>query len=478
MGDFSEADGHLTAATEISRATSPGGDVAFQNGIHTPDLQARRNRPRTFPYFSTLPYEVETEQRRQDDLAEILKHLYIAVQAGDFTPGAVHWTRELRSWLSLKFDPTKEQRIQLVNLYYELALAPGVEPSVAERFASMFMMLTKKKHYLKPVKELTLDWRPLFRELRLFVLPQESGLIQTTNLKRNPKTLNKLCQFAQWYFSPEETLNMLEEFLPYFTLSFSESAFVVVGLINLLVPSMPAPAERKDLAVQKIMPTYFHLWALINRSKSVDINFLDLFSRLAREGLPVAHVDFGEYGIFTKDQATLIFTAVLRLLEIPVGQSTSPYSPVVDLGAGMGLLLERDPRKHPVSHHIARWIVMSLSPACLESKHSILSLLENLIQAIETFFHPSNSGSWTRTLAQLVFYLADFFVMRWNREQKHEMEVPADRRLNAELKRRFVTCLKDVIFMGIYAKSGTAMSYSLSTLQALAYLEPDLILPG
>ncbi|KAI7574772.1 hypothetical protein KC343_g22942, partial [Hortaea werneckii] len=32
--------------------------------------------------------------------------------------------------------------------------------------------------------------------------------------------------------------------------------------------------------------------------------------------------------------------------------------------------------------------------------------------------------------------------------------------------------------MGIYAKSGTAMNYSLSTLQSLAYLEPTLILPG
>jgi len=128
---------------DTSRATSPGGDPVYQNGASTPTYQDRRNRPRTYPYFKTLPYEVETEQRRQDDFAEILKHLYIAVEAGDFTPGAVHWTRELRSWLSLKFDPSKEQRIKLVKLYYELALAPGVEPNVAERFASMFMMLTK-----------------------------------------------------------------------------------------------------------------------------------------------------------------------------------------------------------------------------------------------------------------------------------------------------------------------------------------------
>lgn len=129
---------------EISRATSPGGSPQETNG-GLPDMsyQKYRNRPRTFPYFSYLPYKVEDEARRQHDLMEILKHLYIAVEAGDFSPGAIHWTRELRSWLSLKFDPTKEQRINLVKLYYQLALAPGIEPSVSERFASMFMLLTK-----------------------------------------------------------------------------------------------------------------------------------------------------------------------------------------------------------------------------------------------------------------------------------------------------------------------------------------------
>jgi len=135
---------HGKHGSEISRATSPGLGPATDQGLSTDvDYQVRRNRPRTYPYFRTLPYEVEDEARRQRDLSEILKHLYIAIQAGDFTPGAVHWTRELRSWLSLKFDPTKEQRVKLVKLYYELALAPGIEPGVGERFASMFMLLTK-----------------------------------------------------------------------------------------------------------------------------------------------------------------------------------------------------------------------------------------------------------------------------------------------------------------------------------------------
>jgi proteasome activator subunit 4 len=144
MEELLNGGSHPKHGSELSRATSPAGTIAMQDG-HTTDagLQTKRNRPRTFPYFSTLPYSVEEEAQRQQNLAEILKHLYIAIQASDFSPGAVHWTRELRSWLSLKFDPTKAQRVQLVRLYYELALAPGIEPAVGERFASMFMLLIK-----------------------------------------------------------------------------------------------------------------------------------------------------------------------------------------------------------------------------------------------------------------------------------------------------------------------------------------------
>lgn len=125
-------------AAEISRATSPGGQPPETNGA-----KKARVRPRTYPYFQYLPYATEDDKQREDNLHEILKSLYVAVKAGDFSPGAVHWTRELRGWLSLKFDPTREERVKLVRLYYELSLAPGIDPNVAERFASMFMLLTK-----------------------------------------------------------------------------------------------------------------------------------------------------------------------------------------------------------------------------------------------------------------------------------------------------------------------------------------------
>jgi proteasome activator subunit 4 len=124
----------------ISRATSPG--LGFSsNGV---DLEReKRYRPRTFPYFKLLPYNVEEEGERNAALEEILKQLYIAIEAEDISPGAVHWTRELKGWLNLKFEITRTLRVQLVKLYYMLSLAPGIDYAASERFESMFRYLVK-----------------------------------------------------------------------------------------------------------------------------------------------------------------------------------------------------------------------------------------------------------------------------------------------------------------------------------------------
>ncbi len=123
---------------------------------------------------------------------------------------------------------------------------------------------------------------------------------------------------------------------------------MVVGLLNLLLPTHPATEEHTELQPQHYLPTFFHLWSLVNRSRLFDVHFVDIFSRLARDSLSAKHVPFSQHGIFTSEQSSLIFTAVLRLLEIPVGQATSPYSTTVDLGAGLAIMLDRDQRKHPL----------------------------------------------------------------------------------------------------------------------------------
>lgn len=334
----------------------------------------------------------------------------------------------------------------------------------------------RKYHYLKPVEDLVLDWRPLWREIKSLVLPGEVPTHQSGR-RKSQKQLWKLLVHAQFYFEPRERRAVLDELLPYFSTSDISNAFIVLGATAALLPTTPCPDRESDCEPEHFFPTLFHLWSLVSRSKIADIFMIDLFSRFSRDYLRSTSTEFTEFGIFTPEQSDLIFTAILRLTEIPVGQSGSPYSSI-DLSAGVGLYLEKDKKKYPVTYMIARWIVYSMSPLCLEKERSVLSNLEGFIQSIDTFFHPSNTGPWHTFLGQLTVYLTDIFVARWNCENSGELECPPERRINAALKRRFVSALRDVTFMGIYSKSLRVAGYYYATLQGLAYLEPDLVLPG
>lgn len=129
---------------DASGATTPGADWRDTNGVIDGQLDKRQfPRERTFPYGKNLPYAVEDVEERMRNLDEIMRRLYIAIEAGDFAPGALHWTRELRSWMSLKFDLPLETRVKLARLFYELSLAPGIDPVVGERFSSMFMVMAR-----------------------------------------------------------------------------------------------------------------------------------------------------------------------------------------------------------------------------------------------------------------------------------------------------------------------------------------------
>ncbi|KAM4063174.1 proteasome-substrate-size regulator domain-containing protein [Hirsutella rhossiliensis] len=455
----------------VSRATSPGIPCS-----KTDEDDKKRYRQRTFAYFQQLPFEVEEEAQRDTALHGILKHLYIAIRAEDFSPGALHWTKELQAWLNLKFEMTRELRAKLAKLFYSLALAPGLDATAADRFLRMVLTLTRKNHYLKPVDDLTLDWRPLWNEIKAWVLPSE-GPAHQSNRRRATKQLLKLCIHAHTYFDPRDRPAMLEELLPYFGVNELPNAFVVIGALNALLPSHPAPASEPLAQPQHFLPTLFHLWSIVNRSKVVDMFFVDLFSRLTRDHIHSDHIPFSEYGIFSKEQSDLIFTAMLRLTQIPVGQANSPYTPV-DYLSGVGVYLEKDKKKYPVAYMMSRLIVSSLSPHCMEHQESTMASLEGLIESIDTFFHPSNQGSWTTLLAQFVLYLTDGFVSRWNREQSGELDIPSGRMINLALKKRFVLSLKEVTFMGLFSKSNRVSHYYYNALQGLAYLEPDLMLPG
>ena len=178
-----------------------------------------------FNYWNHLPYEVEDDATRFAHLNDIIGDLYTYIRAGDFEGGARKASRQIKRWLHLKFKMPKEMRKELAKVYYDLALTPGIDPSAADGFATMFKLLATYDNLLHaltdrprkiPAEELTLDWRPLYRDLyRSFVrVNADPPVNDSLGKSKDLNHLTRLARHAQKFFPPSEIPAILEKILP------------------------------------------------------------------------------------------------------------------------------------------------------------------------------------------------------------------------------------------------------------------------
>jgi proteasome activator subunit 4 len=217
---------------------------------------------------------------------------------------------------------------------------------------------------------------------------------------------------------------------------------------------------------------------------------------MASRQISSPHARFSAYGIFTREQTIHMISSVFRLLGVPVGPvGAVAYSRDVVTPDHCTIVRYRGIRTgDELCIGAARWIIYSLTDQVMVDEAgsgemtSIWDMVESLLQAVESAFHPSNSGGWTAKLAAFVYRLAERFAERWTQEQRDKRDdIPLERRLTPAIKHRFVLSLRKVVFMSIYDKtpqaSGIPLDYSnlalsRNTLATLAHLEPDLIIPG
>ncbi|CAN6654883.1 proteasome activator Blm10p [Trichomonascus vanleenenianus] len=442
-----------------------------------------RSRERTFPYQSVLPYSTESDAERQAHLDHIIANLYAAIEGHDLKAvfgvssagaGISHWTRELRSWLELKFDMPLSKRIVLARFYYALALS-GIETHAMDKCVSMFMYLAKDEQFQDSVKadDLQLDWRLLVREIKKLSLYTNSTCYDG-NVAKTFSLLSRLAQVARTFFDPNATLSILREIIPSFTPAKASISHNILSLLVIILPVMPVdpPPEGIELPPQDLLPSVFHLWRLQVRSSLYDFQSLDLVSSIVGDSLASPLVPFSKYGLLTNEQLSFTFTAILRLLEVPVSYAGSPY-----VSSSETVNLSDKDHTNRCGRPIATLVIYSLIGDKSLEEEGIMDRLDHLMTAVETFCHPSNYGPWTKNIISTVHNLVELFQLRWNIQQAGESVLPKERFLTDRVKDRFVTILRNVTFMGLYSKSSSVVSTATEALHGLALLAPDLIVP-
>ncbi|RKO86253.1 hypothetical protein BDK51DRAFT_30739, partial [Blyttiomyces helicus] len=222
------------------------------------------------------------------------------------------------------------------------------------------------------------------------------------------------------------------------------------------------------------IPQFFSLSALVTHDPGFDSIFVGLLASLAEE-----HVGAPANVAWTEDQVRTVFSIGLKNLDLPVGSGSTGRS----TGAGGTAALFGSSGKKVES--FAQFIVYTIYPVNGDSVSDLpvpatntLQHLRDLLQAVENYFHPSNSGAWNRSLARLISKLASEFFKRFRDEASPECKTPAHLKLTREINREFVLILRPVTYLAMFGKDALAIYSAHLALKYLAWIEPSLIFPG
>ncbi|TPX58023.1 hypothetical protein PhCBS80983_g03421 [Powellomyces hirtus] len=414
---------------------------------------------------ATLPYATDKDGDKW--ITEIKEGLAAAVAAGNYQPGAVMWIKRLKYYVDLKYTLSPTDRAHFAFILYDLVCAPDIDPHVMGFFAVVCTDLLRKKKLLPTDDTLVLKWRPLYEAILELSTPKDASKISLSSTAMTG-AMGSLVSQAQRYFAPESTAEILEELLPLINVHDPGWFSLSKGLLGMFLPTTTIPPPHPSLPSGTTpfywIPTIFALWSLSRTSLADTALFLDLIARLAEDQ---AHANPN----WTEEQIRHVFSAGLLCLNLPVGSSSSGNAPMSGGGADFGGKAAVDP--------FAAFVVWAMVPVEVDEANTrILKHLGDLIQAVETYFHPSNAGRWSYMLARFLQMLSYHFLRRIRQEDAKDCKTPPQYRITPAMRVEFVTTLRPVVYLSLFGKDAASVNCIHNTLKYLAWIEPTLILPG
>lgn len=398
-------------------------------------------------YSKYLPYADKIDAESLEKLAEIKANLGKAVVLQEMRPGWELWTGRLMKYIRLYgFKFSKEDHIAFVKLVYELLTIPGLEPYLVAKFANVLYGLLKKTDLLLPGFELS--WRPLYdlTERTLSNNAISLGMYRYTVCLET--ALDKLCHVARFYYPVSATSEMLTLWKPLMCVHDNQAMVDVVENLDWFLPLSENPAEA-HLGHELWFDELMALWDKCNNAAPWEEQLMWLMTRLSNR--VIGYVNF-------EPHMSSMFTRFLRSFSLPVtyNQVTSSKADKIPTGA------------------MASWIVAHLGGGSSCQDH-----LDQLLKAIESYFHPANIGRWCQRLKQLLSKLPYCFVTRLHEERYKKtssgFEVPKHKKLTEKDIDRFVLSMQPVIMQAMFSRF--ALNDTVKALQSLALLRPEIIIP-
>ncbi|MCJ1297060.1 hypothetical protein MMC34_008629, partial [Xylographa carneopallida] len=394
--------------------------------------------------------------------ATVLRYLPLAHQLHD-SDRVNYYLRRLLSLLDQRHEISPQQRVQLVHIL--LALLPDtVELHVQLRCIQVLTHLLRQPTD-PPLPGLTLPWRPFydllsslhFNSSRTFTYPQSL-------LKQHSSQLVKLVHHARRYFAADTATQLWQLFSPYLT-PFDNASTRSFSLLALFTPTHQ-PAHAPPLVA--MLPSLLQYEQWYDHSPTALLPFYSLYSRMSKHQVGV---------ISLLPHLPLLLNGYLQLLELDVGREQSANA-ARTVSAYSWLNEKSGNAMEEISRCLATVIVYHLHVQ-QPKERTALSLLAQFMHTVATYFHPSNQGKWTNSLASLLSQLGVQYAKRRGKElHGHAKYNKAHYLAPSERDNDFVSVLLPVALQALFAKSHTMVGAAEDWLKHTAYFHPSLVLPA
>lgn len=368
------------------------------------------------------------------------------------------WTQELLVWFKMKYDMPVTLRMSLAKVYYAICCCRGQHVNT-KVYLKVFEALTKNVHMLRQCG-FQLPWEPIYNEVSVHIPLADS--LQESFEKKELSQMLKLAERASNFFDPECLPIIFERLGSQFSIP---NAAVILWSMRLLPQSFVSDygsGNRDSQDIRHYILPLIYMWKKLSKSAGVDTHLTSALGRLAMCYLTYLndhHDDlekFGKFGVFSENEFVFIINTLSNSLSISHQKFAS--------------------MKTKFFHGFASALIFSLNGLRGLEPGGILYHIENLINAIESFVHPSNSGEWSKPISKLILSIVYQFVKRFNMEREKDGDLshlPHSVKLSDELVKEFVKKLLQIVRIGLQSKRTSVMEQYLVALEFLGHLDPQ-----
>lgn len=368
-----------------------------------------------------------------------------------------YWTTELTK--CLHFEIPVSLRKNLCVIYYHLALVKGqrVNRSLfVDTFVDLLEALGEQtfNDYRDVLKQkgLVLDYTPLLNFFLDF-LPDPEAEYQKKDINNEAdhqllRILLKLAHHSRTFFDDSND-RCLTEISQFVTSSLSPNTVSVV--LPILAGTIPYH-YFENKSCMDMFKFVFAIWKNGVVSSSIDVQWYQFLSDIIFEGynqliteespkiVSNSKIEFNEFGFLNEEQVDFIFNRlrIALIKECEVASFTT----------------------------IITTLVYSMNG------EKMLQKVKHLMDSLETYIHPSNTGHWSQLCAKFVMTFIKIYHHRAKLEEESSARYRKDLYLNQNTHCILVDIFQNAIFNGSLSKYSKFATCYISSLAYLIDLNP------